>query len=83
MIEEIIGTGCFGDVKKGYLLSTLQPVAVKSMQYTNEKERSDIMNEALAMQKLDSPFIVKYYGNYNKKHKICLVLQFCEGGDCE
>jgi len=43
--------------------------------------KNDALNEATILSKIDSQFIVKYYESFIEKNLLCIVMEFCEGGD--
>ena len=30
----------------------------------------------------DNPFVVSFYGSFETKHHLCMLLEYVEGGDC-
>lgn len=43
--------------------------------------KNDALNEASILSKIDSHYIVKYYDSFIDKQLLCIVMEFCEGGD--
>lgn len=47
----------------------------------NQRMKNDALNEASILSKIDSHYIVKYYDSFIDKQLLCIVMEFCEGGD--
>lgn len=82
-----IGTGSYGEiylVRDKYDRSTW---VLKQMGLQNEKARKSALTEANMLAELRHPNIVEYRHTFEMttghpaKRYLCVVMQFCEGGD--
>ena len=46
-----------------------------------EQERKDTVKEAQILKKLKHPFIVGFREVFKKSQKLCIVMDFADGGD--
>jgi NIMA (never in mitosis gene a)-related kinase len=84
-IVSTIGKGSFGVVYKVKRLVDAKIFACKEINYGNmsDKEKQQLVSEVNILRELDHPNIVKYYERIidKKNTKICLIMEFCQGGD--
>ncbi|XP_005099019.1 tyrosine-protein kinase SYK [Aplysia californica] len=80
-LSENLGSGQFGEVKKGVcrLMGKDIRVAVKTLKNNDREAESEIMKEAELMKKLDHPHIVRMIG-VCKSNSLMLVLELAELG---
>ena len=53
--------------------------ALKAIQYFGAQEKMAIENEIKLLQKINHPYIVKYFGTFMHTSDIqCILLEFCE-----
>ncbi|KAL4431664.1 hypothetical protein ABPG74_017293 [Tetrahymena malaccensis] len=48
-----------------------------------QKQRKECINEAILLNKLNSPYIVRYYDSFLENNQLCIVMEYCEQGDLE
>lgn len=81
IMENNIGEGAFGKVKKGYHISTKQEVAIKILDKTimNQEEGDFIrvMKEITILKKLRHKNIVQLYEIIESSRKLYLVMELC------
>jgi serine/threonine protein kinase len=70
----VIGEGNFGEVYWGEYNGEL--VAVKAIFRSDEKAREELLNEAVILQALEHPCIIKFIGVYDAP--LCLVLELAK-----
>jgi NIMA (never in mitosis gene a)-related kinase len=58
-----------------------QLYAMKRVPYDPEKHKIPLEIEVL--KQLDSPYIVKYHDSFIEKSWLCIVMEYCEGGDLQ
>jgi tetratricopeptide (TPR) repeat protein/tRNA A-37 threonylcarbamoyl transferase component Bud32 len=83
-LEKCIGRGAFGEVYRGSVRATGQPVAIKRMLHRVEDplvvERFD--REARLLARVDSPYVVRYVDHgTDREGRPCLVIEWLEGVD--
>ena len=88
-MTEVVGTGTYGQVYKGYHLKTKQLCAIKMMNI-NEDEEEEIKMEINMLKKYSHhKNIATYYGAFIKKlpssngrhlDQLWLVMEFCGSG---
>ena len=72
-IAESIGSGEFGDVKKGYWKSAdySVPVALKTLSGTQDQDgRTKLLQEAAIMSQFKHPNVVKLFGIASAEHEV-------------
>lgn len=47
----------------------------------SKKEQQDAVKEGKVLSKLNHPYIVRYRENFQQSGWLCIVMDFCEGGD--
>lgn len=78
-----LGEGSFGLVYKVKRKADKNIYVMKQINISkmNQRMKNDALNEATILSKIDSQFIVKYYESFIEKNLLCIVMEFCEGGD--
>ncbi|CAD8161368.1 unnamed protein product [Paramecium pentaurelia] len=78
-----LGEGSFGQVYKVRRKADKQTYVMKQINISkmNDRMKNEALNEASILAKLDSSYIVKYYESFIDKQLLCIVMEFCEGGD--
>lgn len=83
VIYDKLGSGCFGCVYRGALLSRAQetPVAIKQLNLDNDESKDEISKEAELMKSLNNPFVVKFIGMcYHQNGSLMIVLELAKLG---
>ncbi|EAS05882.2 plant dual-specificity MAP kinase kinase family domain protein (macronuclear) [Tetrahymena thermophila SB210] len=80
-----LGQGAHGVVykvrrKKDQNTYVLKQILAGGMQ---QKQRKECINEAILLNKLNSPYIVRYYDSFLENNQLCIVMEYCEQGDLE
>lgn len=58
-------------------------MAIKLIDIENaEDEVEDIIQEIAILCEIQSPYVTKYYGSYQKNAELWIVMEFCAGGSC-
>lgn len=57
------------------------PLVIKRVKVDNPKEAAAAQHEAKLLAELDHPYIVGYIDSFLHKGHLCLVTEYCEGGD--
>ena len=77
-----VGEGSFG---KAILVSSSDGsqliCKMVDISKASRKERSDAVKEGKVLEKLSHPYIVRYRDNFTQSGWICILMDFCEGGD--
>jgi NIMA (never in mitosis gene a)-related kinase len=76
-----IGSGSFGHaylVQAGDRPAVLKEVDMSRM---GQSEQLRAEGEVRVLQKLKHPYIVRYWESFIHKTKLCIVMDFCDGGD--
>ena len=80
----LLGKGSFGNVYLVELRSTKQRFALKVLS-KKEMEKNNLVKYALTERRVlsatEHPFVVKLHYAFQTREKLCLVLDFCPGGD--
>lgn len=79
-LKQVIGKGAYGIVYKAVNRQTRKEVAIKVIEYDNEEELNDHMLEIDLLKNLRHPNIVKYHGFIQKRHQLCILLEYCSRG---
>ncbi|KAI3368540.1 hypothetical protein L3Q82_025548 [Scortum barcoo] len=83
-IEEVIGSGEFGEVYKGRLKPVGKreiPVAIKTLKVGySERQRRDFLSEASIMGQFDQPSIIRLEGVVTKSRPTMIITEFMENG---
>ncbi|KAL4508571.1 hypothetical protein ABPG72_003875 [Tetrahymena utriculariae] len=80
-----LGQGAHGVVykvrrKKDQNTYVLKQILAGGMQ---QKQRKECINEAILLNQLNSPYIVRYYDSFLENNQLCIVMEYCEQGDLE
>uniref|UniRef100_A0A6B2L6H8 non-specific serine/threonine protein kinase n=1 Tax=Arcella intermedia TaxID=1963864 RepID=A0A6B2L6H8_9EUKA len=80
---EIIGEGSFGTVILCRHIKKKKNYAIKIIDFTRNISEEDIEAELAELdvyREADSPFIVKFFGVYEKDTSLLIAMEFCSGG---
>jgi len=81
-LDKRLGGGHFGDVYKGYVISTQTGVAVKTCkESTDETVKRKFLEEADIMRPCTHVNVVRLIGVCNDKEPYYILLELCEKGD--
>jgi NIMA (never in mitosis gene a)-related kinase 1/4/5 len=82
-IVKTIGKGTFGTAYLVESLTEHKKYVIKkiNMSQMNAKEKKEALNEVNIIKSLDHPHIVKYHDNFVDEGKLCIVMEYAEGGD--
>mmetsp|Transcript_10374 Transcript_10374/g.26590 ORF Transcript_10374/g.26590 Transcript_10374/m.26590 type:complete len:561 (+) Transcript_10374:115-1797(+) len=82
-LHETVGQGTFAKVKRAEHNLTKDFCALKVVDKTrlSEKEMAMVMSEVEAMSELESKHIVRLYMVVETDARLCLALEYAEGGD--
>jgi len=78
--DGIVGTGCFGDVKRVRSKRTGQTCVLKTLAKTKAR-RASLRNEVEISVSLDHPHIVRIFDVYEDTSNIYMVFEICKGGE--
>lgn len=79
-IGKEIGSGSFGVVHKATRKRDNKTVAIKiSKEPLNATQRQELMREINIIQKINSPYVIKYFGSYFVRNKAHIVTEYVEG----
>ncbi|PAV60219.1 hypothetical protein WR25_21469 [Diploscapter pachys] len=81
----LVSNGAYGAVYLVRHRETRQRFALKKMNkqtlvLRNQVEQVFAERDILTMT--DNPFVVSFYGSFETKHHLCMLLEYVEGGDC-
>ncbi|CAF3412831.1 unnamed protein product [Rotaria sp. Silwood1] len=85
-IDEKLGAGNFGtaylvtDLKAKHEPKVLKVVRLGEM---DEEQTIDSVNEAQLLKSLQNEHIVKFYESFLENDCLCIVTEYCEGGDLD
>ncbi|KAA6395201.1 MAG: putative serine/threonine-protein kinase Nek1, partial [Streblomastix strix] len=81
--ERLIGRGSFGAAMLVSRKETNQQFIMKEINITqlSEKEQQESLNEIALLQKLNHPNIVKMHESFVDAGLLCIIMDYCEGGD--
>ena len=88
-LEEKIGTGSFGSVRKAVHRMTGLSRAIKKVEVGHDEETDEavewerMLSEVQALMELDHPNIVRLYEYYRSADTLYLVEEYCSGGTLE
>ncbi|KAI8851327.1 sterile 20-like kinase 3 [Chytridium lagenaria] len=84
LLQELVGSGSYGNVYKGLDTVTNEVVAIKVVDLEdNEDDMTDIQREVSILSGLRSPYVTKYYGSFISDTKLYIVMELCTGGSCQ
>lgn len=66
------------DVKSNDEFKTCKMIHVNLMEPSSLKET---LREGYILSKVDSPYIVKYYESFMFEDNLCIITEYCDGGD--
>jgi len=78
-----LGQGSFGIVYKvkrkvDNNIYVMKQINISKM---NTRMKQDAINEVHILSKLNNPYVVKYYDSFIDKNLLCIVMEYCDGGD--
>ncbi|VDM95293.1 unnamed protein product [Thelazia callipaeda] len=83
--ETLISNGAYGAVYLVRHKDTRQRFALKRMKKQTLLMRNQI-NQVYAERDIltftDNPFVVSFYGSFETRHHLCMLMEYVEGGDC-
>lgn len=82
--QDLLGSGAFGKVYKGYHETTNETVAIKEQdikQITDPYMKQALKNEISIMKTVNSKNVVNLKEVYQTSRHIYMILDFCNGGD--
>ncbi|EFO21008.2 AGC/MAST/MAST protein kinase [Loa loa] len=81
----LISNGAYGAVYLVRHKETRQRFALKRMKKQTLLMRNQI-NQIYAERDIltftDNPFVVSFYGSFETRHHLCMLMEYVEGGDC-
>lgn len=82
-INEVIGSGAFGEVRKCMSKKTAKIRAVKIIKRENmtKTEQKQLETEINVLKQMDHPNIVKLFEAYKDKKRYFIVTELCSGGE--
>ena len=79
--QRALGKGAMGTVVLVRRKSDGALLALKSMAVHSAKDRALARNEIEILRKLSHPHVVAFEDSFVLEQDVCIVMQFCEGGD--
>jgi len=82
--HDSLGRGSFAEVFKGYRSGDNKPVAIKRIHKSRLKKvanRKLLESEIAILKEIKHPNVVELYGDIENDKFICLVMEYCDGGD--
>mmetsp|Transcript_31349 Transcript_31349/g.73119 ORF Transcript_31349/g.73119 Transcript_31349/m.73119 type:complete len:449 (+) Transcript_31349:56-1402(+) len=79
-----VGEGSFGAailVQHSSEKDTKAIVKMIDLSRASKQEKDDALKESEVLAKLKHPYIVRYRESFNEDGWLCIVMDFCEGGD--
>ena len=77
-INDIIGTGSFSSIYKGYSSSLNNHIAVKKIKLTSIKEIDDSSkNEISIMKNINHENILRFYDSLKQNNNLFLIIEYC------
>jgi len=80
-IEEIVGSGAFGTVRKVTHKDTLNPRALKIIKKNPKEDSARMYLEVDILKKLIHPNIMQIFEFYEDKINFYIITELCEGGE--
>ena len=77
-VLEKLGEGSYGEVYSALDQRTGKMVAIKAIPI--ESDLTDIQKEIAILRKCRSPYVVSYFGSYEKDGDLWIVMEFCSAG---
>lgn len=85
VLHEILGSGAYATVRKGYERKTGRPVAIKVVDRKNfqfEPQRwKDQLKEIDMLKRVDHDYCVKLLDTFSTEDALYIVMEFIEGGE--
>lgn len=78
IICEKLGEGSYGEVYSARDKRTGNMVAIKAVPV--ESDLTDLHKEIAILRKCRSPYVVSYYGSYEKDGDLWIVMEYCSAG---
>ena len=87
--ERILGKGSFGTV---FLIRQKiddhsggrdELCVLKEIRISDEEQRSAARREGRLLSQLNHPHIIRYLDSFEAQDNLCLVMEFCPGGDVQ
>uniref|UniRef100_A0A0K0D470 non-specific serine/threonine protein kinase n=1 Tax=Angiostrongylus cantonensis TaxID=6313 RepID=A0A0K0D470_ANGCA len=82
---KLVSNGAYGAVYLVKHRETRQRFALKKMNKQTLVLRNQIdqvFAERDILTVADNPFVVSFYGSFETKHHLCMLMEYVEGGDC-
>ena len=79
--QRALGKGAMGAVALVRRKADGELLALKSMAVHSAKDRALARNEIEILRKLSHPHVVRFEDSFVLEQDVCIVMQFCEGGD--
>ncbi|KFD50184.1 hypothetical protein M513_08929 [Trichuris suis] len=82
---KLISNGAYGAVVLVRSKETRQRFALKKVKKSNlvlRNQLEQVFAERDILTFSDNPFVVSFYGSFETKNHLCLLMEFVEGGDC-
>ena len=79
--QRALGKGAMGSVALVRRKADGELLALKSMAVHSAKDRALARNEIEILRKLSHPHVVRFEDTFVLGQDVCIVMQFCEGGD--
>lgn len=78
-----LGQGSFGIVYKVKRKMDSNVYVMKQIDISkmNSRMKQDAINEGHILSKMNNPYVVKYYDSFIDKNVLCIVMEYCDGGD--
>merc|ERR1719160_1154 len=78
-----IGEGSFGEAVLVIRVTDKSKAVCKKMELVNatEDEKADIIKESRLLSTLRHPYIVRYKDSFSNDRTLCLLMEYCDGGD--
>ena len=78
-VNNIIGTGSFSNIYKGYSSNLNKEVAIKKIKLTSLKEIDESsQNEISIMKSIDHMNILKLFDSINSNNNLFLIIEYCD-----
>lgn len=79
----VVGKGTFGQAilvrsKEDNQQYIIKQINISSM---SEKEKQEALNEVRVLSALNHPNIIRYITSFTSEGKLCIVMEYAEGGD--
>ena len=80
-VQRLLGKGAMGEVRLVRRRADGALLALKSVEFVSAKDRALATNEITILRKLSHPHVVRFEDSFVDKESVCIVMQYCEGGD--